>query len=185
MPMRCKWMTALAIVAAWIVAGGLSGQSARAEDRASQWQGYERLDFQVDGRDCLLIVPKEPAAGKPWIWRTEFFGHEPQGDLALVGKGFHVAYIDVQNMYGAPVALDHMDRFYDHLTRERGLGPKPVLEGFSRGGLFSLNWAAGIPTESPASTTMRRSATSRVGRAAEARQKARPSIGSNAWPHIA
>src|SRR4051794_2273504 len=56
-----------------------------AEDKASIWQGYERLDFQVDGRDCLLVKPKEPAPGKPWIWRTEFFGHEPQGDLALLG----------------------------------------------------------------------------------------------------
>jgi pimeloyl-ACP methyl ester carboxylesterase/lysophospholipase L1-like esterase len=136
----------VAIVAAWIVGGGFCGPAAAGtEDRASEWQGYERRDFQVDGRNCLLIVPKNPAAGKPWIWRTEFFAHEPQADLALVAKGFHVAYIDVQNMYGAPLALDHMDRFYDHLTGERGLAAKPVLEGFSRGGLFSLNWAARHP----------------------------------------
>jgi pimeloyl-ACP methyl ester carboxylesterase len=115
------------------------------EDKTSIWQGYERRDFQVDGRDCLLVLPREPAPGKPWIWRTEFFGHEPQGDLALLGHGYHVAYMNVQNMYGAPVALDHMDRFYEHLTRERGLGPKPVLEGFSRGGLFAFNWAARNP----------------------------------------
>jgi pimeloyl-ACP methyl ester carboxylesterase len=135
----------VAIAAAWIAAFGIGGRAAPADDRVTQWQGYERHDFQVDGRDCLLVVPKEPAAGKPWIWRTEFFGHEPQADLALAAKGFHLAYIDVQNMYGAPVALDHMDRFYDHLTHERGLAAKPVLEGFSRGGLFSLNWAARHP----------------------------------------
>ncbi len=70
------------------------------QDRVSTWEGHERLDFQVSGRNCLLIVPKSPAAGKPWIWRTEFFGHEPQADLALIDKGFHVAHIDVQNMYG-------------------------------------------------------------------------------------
>ena len=116
-----------------------------ADDRVSTWNGHERRDFQVDGRDCLLIVPETPAAGKPWIWRTEFFGHEPQADLALVAKGFHVAYMNVQNMYGAPVALDHMDKFYEHLTGQRGLAPKTVLEGFSRGGLFSLNWAARHP----------------------------------------
>jgi len=115
------------------------------EPRHSTWQGYERLDFPVDGRSCLLVLPKTAAPGKPWIWRTEFFGHEPQGDIALLGHGFHVAYMDVQNMYGAPVALDHMDRFYEHLTREYGLSPKPVLEGFSRGGLFAFNWAARHP----------------------------------------
>ncbi|HEX4145102.1 MAG TPA: alpha/beta fold hydrolase [Pirellulales bacterium] len=142
MPMRRTVVALLAMVVVGIVAGS---RHAAAEDRVSEWQGFERRDFQVDGRDCLLIVPKTPAPGKPWIWRTEFFGHEPQADLALASKGFHIAYIDVQNMYGAPVALDHMDRFYDHLTRERGLAAKTVLEGFSRGGLFSLNWAARHP----------------------------------------
>src|SRR5204863_3595133 len=81
-----------------------------APDKVSKWEGFERRDFVVDGRKALLIVPAAPAAGNPWIWRTEFFGHEPQADLALLGRGFHVAYLDVQNMYGAPVALDHMDQ---------------------------------------------------------------------------
>jgi lysophospholipase L1-like esterase/pimeloyl-ACP methyl ester carboxylesterase len=110
--------------------------------KVSQWSGYERLDFEVDGRAALLVRPKDPAPSKPWIWRTEFFGHEPQGDIALLGRGFHVAYIDVQNMYGAPVALKHMEQFHACLTRVYGLSPKPVLEGFSRGGLFAFNWAA-------------------------------------------
>src|SRR6267154_1453048 len=95
-----------------------------ADDKVSQWNGYERRDFVVEGRACLLVLPKEAAAGKPWIWRTEFFGHEPQGDLALLAKGFHVAYMDVQNLYGSPVALDHMDRFYAHLVREHRLSSR-------------------------------------------------------------
>lgn len=118
---------------------------ATAEPTRSSWHGYERLDFIVDGRKCLLVLPKEAAPGKPWIWRTEFFDHEPQADIALLGHGFHVAYMDVQNMYGAPVALDHMDRFYEHLTGHFQLFAKPVLEGFSRGGLFAFNWAARHP----------------------------------------
>jgi len=111
----------------------------------AEWQGYEKQDFVVDGRNAFLIIPKSAAAGKPWIWRTEFFGHEPQGDLALLARGFHVAYVDVQNMYGAPVAMGHMDSLYGHVTKEFGLSPKTVLEGFSRGGLFALNWAARNP----------------------------------------
>ncbi|WP_397568167.1 GDSL-type esterase/lipase family protein [Schlesneria sp. T3-172] len=110
-----------------------------------QWEGYEKRDIQVDGRNGFLIVPRQAAPGKPWIWRTEFFGHEPQADLALLQHGFHVAYVDVQNLYGAPVALDAMDAFYSHVTKEFGLAPKTVLEGFSRGGLFALNWGARHP----------------------------------------
>ncbi|MFO0865971.1 MAG: alpha/beta fold hydrolase [Gemmataceae bacterium] len=120
-------------------------ETASAADRVSTWEGFERRDFKVDGRNCLLVAPRSPAKGKPWIWRTEFFGHQPQADIALLHKGFHVAYLDVQNMYGAPVALDHMDKFHEHLTIVRGLSPKAVLEGFSRGGLFALNWAARHP----------------------------------------
>jgi pimeloyl-ACP methyl ester carboxylesterase len=122
-----------------------STATAAATVQRSIWQGFGRLDFHVDGRPCLLVLPRQAALGRPWIWRTEFFGHEPQADLALLAQGFHVAYLDVQNLYGAPVALDHMDRFYAHLTTVRGLSPKSVLEGFSRGGLFAFNWAARHP----------------------------------------
>jgi len=107
-----------------------------------RWNGYRRTDFEVDGRACILVCPESPATGTPWIWRTEFFGHEPQADVALLGLGFHVAYIDVQDMYGAPVAMRHMDALYAHLTTRHGLSPRAVLEGFSRGGLFAFNWAA-------------------------------------------
>lgn len=92
-----------------------------------------------------MVTPKVVAEGKPWIWRTEFFGHQPQADIALLKKGFHVVYIDVQNMYGSPTAIKHMDAFYDELTGQRGLAKKTVLEGFSRGGLFAFNWAAAHP----------------------------------------
>jgi pimeloyl-ACP methyl ester carboxylesterase len=112
---------------------------------AAEWNGFEQRNMVVDGRNCLLVLPKSPAPGNPWIWRTEFFGHEPQGDIALLGKGFHVAYMDLQNMYGAPVGLDHMDKFHAHLTKEFRLAKKTVLEGFSRGGLFAFNWAARNP----------------------------------------
>lgn len=113
--------------------------------KKSTWNGYEQLSFTVGGRAALLVVPDSPAKGKPWIWRTEFFGHEPQADIELLNKGFHVAYVNVQNMYGAPAALDAMDAFYAHVTEAYGLSPKTTLEGFSRGGLFAYNWAARHP----------------------------------------
>jgi len=111
----------------------------------SQWKGFERIDFTLGGRSCLLVKPKAAARNNPWIWRTEFFGHEPQGDSMLLEKGYHVAYIDVQNMYGAPVGLDHMDKLYGFLTAAYNLNKQVVLEGFSRGGLFAFNWAARHP----------------------------------------
>lgn len=108
----------------------------------SDWKGFKRLDFSVSGRPSWLVVPREAAPGRPWIWRTEFFGHEPQGDLALLEKGWHVAYTNLTNQYGAPIATNHMAVFREAMMREFQLNPKVVLEGFSRGGLFALNYAA-------------------------------------------
>ena len=111
----------------------------------SQWNGFDRYDFTCDGRDAIVVTPKTPAAGRPWIWRARFFGHEPGVDLALLEKGFHLAYIDVVNLYGSPKAVGHWDAFYKLLTEKHGLAAKPALEGMSRGGLIIFNWAASNP----------------------------------------
>jgi pimeloyl-ACP methyl ester carboxylesterase/lysophospholipase L1-like esterase len=116
--------------------------SAQAGVRESQLSGYKKHDFKVNGRAALLVFPEKALPGKPWYWRTEFFGHEPQVDLELLRRGFHVGYVDVQNMYGAPTAMEPMDAFYQHVRQEYGLGEKVALAGFSRGGLFAFNWAA-------------------------------------------
>ena len=112
----------------------------------SDWNGYPRLDFTVSGRPCLLIIPTTPAPGRPWIWRTEFFGHEPQADLALLAKGWHVAYMDAKDLYGAPKAMGWFGSFYAHLVVNYQLAKRVVLEGFSRGGLYAMNFAAAHPT---------------------------------------
>jgi len=118
--------------------------------RATQWNGYDKLDFTLAGRAGLLVKPKTAAEGKPWIWRTEFFGHEPQGDLALLAAGWHVAYFKVSDMYGAPSSIDLMVQFHDHVTREFALSKRAVLEGFSRGGLYAVNFAAAHPDKTAA-----------------------------------
>jgi len=109
------------------------------------YHGYQRTDFKLDRYDAVLVAPKTPAKGRPWIWRTEFFDHRPELDLALLENGFHLAYLDVQNEYGSPGAIYQYDRFYRHLITDQKLSPKVVLEGFSRGGLSAYNWAAANP----------------------------------------
>ena len=115
--------------------------------KQADWHGYAMLQFSVGGRSALLVLPKTPAPGRPWIWRTEFFGVDPQADVALLGKGLHVAYLDVGGLFGAPVALDAMDKYYAQVRASYQLNAKPVLEGFSRGGLFAFNWAARHPDQ--------------------------------------
>ncbi len=112
---------------------------------ASDYHGYERHDFTVDGCNAIVVLPKTPASGNPWIWRAEFFDHHPEVDLGLVAKGFHLVFIDVGNTFGCPKAMAHWDVFYDRLVKEFGLSKKPVLEGLSRGGLYVYNWGEANP----------------------------------------
>jgi sialidase-1 len=109
------------------------------------WNGFARHDFEFDGRPCVVVEPAEAAAGRPWIWRARFFGHEPQTDLALLEHGFHLAYIDVAGMYGSPRAVTHWNAFHELLTSKHGLAERVALEGMSRGGLIIFNWAKAHP----------------------------------------
>lgn len=114
-------------------------------DGKSLWEGCERVDFQVEGRDGLVVIPKEAAPGRPWIWRPAFFGAFPSVDKALLKKGWHLAYYDVTHLYGSPRSVQLAKAFYDHVVPRFGLSRKVVVEGLSRGGYFAFAWAAAWP----------------------------------------
>lgn len=113
--------------------------------KRSQWNGYARYDFQVEGKAVLVVAPKAVAPGRPWVWHGEFFGHKPAPDVALLGKGFHIVYMRVPNMLGCPRAVQHWNVFYKELTEKHRFAKKAALVGLSRGGLYCYNWAAANP----------------------------------------
>jgi pimeloyl-ACP methyl ester carboxylesterase len=121
------------------------GAAAEFSGRQSDWHGFTRFDFQHEGRSCIVVAPDETAAGRPWVWRARFFGHEPQADVALLKLGYHIVYCDVGNLFGSPQAVEHWNRFYELLTTKHGFAKKTALEGMSRGGLIIYNWAAANP----------------------------------------
>jgi len=124
---------------------------ARADTPAvSKWNGFDQVNFTVAGHAAGVVKPANAAPGKPWIWRTEFFGHEPQGDIALLNAGWHVAFFKVSDMYGDPKSVALMEAFHAHAVREFGLSPRAVLEGFSRGGLYAVNFAGAHPDKTAA-----------------------------------
>ncbi len=113
--------------------------------RRSRWFGFERFDFQVGGKPVLVVAPKQAAPGRPWVWHGEFFGHKPNPDLALLGRGFHVVYLSVPDMLGSPEAVQSWNNLFRELTQVYGFSKKPALVGLSRGGLYVYNWAAANP----------------------------------------
>lgn len=108
----------------------------------SEWNGCDRYDFTFKGRQTIVVVPKKAAKGNPWIWRPAFFNAFPSVDKALLEKGFHVVYYDLTHLYGSPNSVALGTDFYYNMKNLYGLSPKVTVEGFSRGGLFAINWAA-------------------------------------------
>ncbi len=132
-------------------------------DEKTGWHGFDRYDFLMDESDlsikpykappdegdavrtqvkgqlrCVVVAPKEPAPGNPWSWRGYYFDHEPQAEIELLKRGFHVGFIWCDA--GKP-----WDAWYAFLTEKHGLSKKPAFVGMSRGGRNAYTWATANP----------------------------------------
>ncbi len=115
--------------------------------KVSDWRGYERHDFTFNGHEGLIVLPKTPAESNPWVWRAEFFSAFDTVDMDLLSKGWALAYYGVSDMYGAPQAIALMKTFRDEFVKEYKLNEKAVMFGFSRGGLYTVNYTAAHPSD--------------------------------------
>lgn len=121
------------------------GQDAPFAGKTSDWNGFTKYDFSFNDRPVTVVVPKEAAPGKPWVWHGEFFGHRPAPDVALLGRGFTIVYTQISDQFGSPTAIAHWNKLYGELTTKHGLAKKVALVGLSRGGLYCYNWASENP----------------------------------------
>ena len=115
------------------------------DGKKSSFHGFDQYDFKFEGNACKVVVPKTVADGKPWVWRARFWGHEPQFDIAMLERGYHVVYCHVGGLFGNTAAVKRWNAFYDYLRFEHLFADRVVLEGMSRGGLIIYNWAAANP----------------------------------------
>jgi len=131
------------------------------------WHGFDRYDFVMDEatlaitpfkappdegdgvnspakgqRRCIVVAPKQMAAGNPWSWQGCYWNHMPQAEIELLKRGFCIAYIS------ADATLKpgrEWDAWYEFLTAKNGLSTKPAFIGMSRGGEYSYIWATTHP----------------------------------------
>lgn len=108
----------------------------------NKWNGYDIVEFTFKGASAKIVIPEKANRNRDWVWRTQFWGEQPQVDVALLEKGFHVVFIDVIDLYGSSVAVNRFNEFYRFVIKNFNLNEKLVLEGLSRGGLDAYNWAA-------------------------------------------
>lgn len=133
----------------------------------TSWHGFDRYDFMMDEqtltitpikaqddekdgirhnvqgqRRCVIVVPKAAAPGNPWSWRGCYWDHQPQTEVELLKRGFHIAYVESSaTLKPGPT----WEAWYDFLTAKHGLSPKPAFVGMSRGGEYAYTWSTTHP----------------------------------------
>ena len=125
----------------------------------SSWHGFDRYDFLMDEqtldikpaikgkggakgqRQCIVVVPKVAAPGNPWSWRGCYWDHQPQTEVELLKRGFHIAFVAPDAGRQAKV----WDTWYKFLTEKHGLAKKAAFIGMSKGGVNEFNWGVVNP----------------------------------------
>lgn len=120
-------------------------QNQRDTTYTDQRQGFEREHFVFQGRKAWLIKPAKGLEGKPWVWRAHFPEWHTEVDSILLSEGFHIVYLNTNDMFGSNAAMQIWDAFYEYMVRQRGFSPIVALEGVSRGGLYIYQWAKRNP----------------------------------------
>lgn len=116
-------------------------------EKVTQWYHFEKVRFEFNGAEAWYIKPEKALPNKPWVWRAHFPDWHTQVDSILVERGFHVAYLNTNNLYGHSSAMILWDKFYNYLVKQKDFAPKVALEGVSRGGLYSYSWAKRNPSK--------------------------------------
>jgi pimeloyl-ACP methyl ester carboxylesterase len=140
-----------------------------AGEKTTWRQGFDRYDFIMDDatgaitptkapdkevtsfgidatlkdgkRRCVVIVPKKAAPGYPWSWRGCYWNHQPQTEVELLNRGFHIAYVAPDPGRQGTA----WDRWYKFLTEQHGLARKAAFIGMSKGGVNEFNWGVVNP----------------------------------------
>ena len=109
------------------------------------WNGYERIDFLFEGREAILVIPREPNQERNWLLKTEYFGAFPSFEVEMLARGWHLAFIKNVTRWCLDEDLDLKRRFADHLREGYGLAEKCVPVGMSCGGMIACKLAAKYP----------------------------------------
>src|SRR5258707_4996615 len=95
-----------------------------------------------DGRRrCVVIVPKKAAPGNPWSWQGRYWNHQPQTEVELLRRGFHIAFVAPDPGRQGKA----WDAWYKFMTENHGLAKKAAFVGMSKGAVNAFNWGVVNP----------------------------------------
>lgn len=117
----------------------------------SDFHGFERYSVATEKGKISVVCPKQAAAGKPWLWRSIFWGgtsaavgRVTEGDMQLLKKGYHVV-VAPGDVSGHPSGNAKIDAAYELLTKKYGFSPTVSMASMSRETLALFRWASCNP----------------------------------------
>ena len=118
--------------------------------KKTDFRGFERYEVPTTKGIISVVCPKQAAPGKPWLWRSMFWGNAGAvkpflaGDLQLLEQGYHVVIVP-GNVSGHPKGNESIDAAYHLLTQTYGFSKTLSMASMSRETLALFRWA----TENP------------------------------------
>lgn len=143
--MARQWFHAISAV--------VEGKTAHAfPGKKGSFRGFDRYDFSSGRGDMIVLCPKEPAPGNPWIWKGFFWGNKVTpaiewtalADVKCLEQGRYVV-IAGGDPLGHPSGNSRMDAIYETLVQNYGFSKKPAMVGLSREALSICRWASANP----------------------------------------
>ena len=112
----------------------------------SEYHGFKRLDFEFQGREAVLVFPNEENKTNKWMIKTEYFDAFPELEVAMLGRGYHLAYLKNNNRWGTDDDATAKRDLAEYLASEYGLSRRAVCIGMSCGGWEAVAFAALYPS---------------------------------------
>ncbi|MGZ0708863.1 alpha/beta fold hydrolase [Coraliomargarita sp. W4R53] len=117
----------------------------------TDFRGFDRYELPTGKGSISVICPKLAALGKPWMWRSIFWGIDSPAidrftaaDLQLLEQGYHVVKAP-GDVSGHPRGNAAIDAAYTLLTEGYGFSKTLSMASMSRETLALFRWASANP----------------------------------------
>jgi pimeloyl-ACP methyl ester carboxylesterase len=104
--------------------------------------GFERLDFEFEGRNATLVCPESATPDKKWLYKIEYFDAFSSFEIEMLTKGYFVAGLTNKSRLCPEEDTDMRPLFCQFLKKEFGLNEKCLPVGMSCGGMQAVYFAA-------------------------------------------
>lgn len=110
----------------------------------SDFNTYHQDSFLFHGKNAKIVFPKGIPNGN-WAIKTEYFGSFPELEIELLGRGWHIAFIENDNRWAEAPDLQRKCDFIRYVPEKYALKKKCAAIGMSCGGLYAVKTAALCP----------------------------------------